>query len=433
VYELGWRRLRGSKASSHSVVVPFFSCFFLFVADTVMHNLQMLEQQQVNARQKLLESRQIKAQDIELQKQLHLLLEGKKFANGQARGELDKYRDFLSFASRKLGDRKRSSAQLDSDINDFHSRLDNGIKSAKMIKVTGFMIDSILAAVQKKVQALSLMEDKCSIALKSEIDKYEKAKHEEQRLRSSIHKWQSDAQKWAGQNKTLSDEVAKLEIDKTDVQTKEEDSKNELRCIRDDIKEEEKRFAKLEEAKTAEVNESRRQLNILLEEVTIVEGTLGSVEATLQNEKLQTFDCVIVEGWTMEDESDPEEFKAAITSSETAMESEFHARQCKFSACELELQEMEKELESIENCTNERETSLEAIQSQVEAIKETEEMQQLEAAEVERQLANDRTEMQELESKYQRLRSQCYNTDTNIKRSSTNGSFPHSSKLLFAQ
>ncbi|KAG7369194.1 hypothetical protein IV203_031937 [Nitzschia inconspicua] len=369
----------------------------------VMQNLRMLEQQQVDARRKLLESQRVKAQENQLQKQLHLLLEGKKFSNGQALGELDKYRDFLSFAARKLGDRKLSSSQLDADINEMHRRLDGGIKSARMMKVTGYMVDSILEAVKKKLQDFGLLKDKCSTILKKEVMKYEAAKEEEQRLRSSIHESQAEAQKWADLNKTSSAEVTKLEIDKSDLQMKEEEAKKELLGIRDEIKQEEERFSKIKEVKTEEAAVLRRQKEALFEEVSSLECTLESAESAYQNNKKEIFDLFVVEGWDS-GAQDPGMIEVRMTEAKSAMENEFNTQRNAVLALERELQEMEKELESIENSTREKDGDSKRILTQVDTVKMAEEKRKQEATTVENQLAFERAEIQKLESSLEAMK-----------------------------
>jgi hypothetical protein len=268
----------------------------------VMENPRMLEKQQIEARSKLLESHQVRGMEIEEQRNQLFLLESKMFTNGQARGELNKYRDFLSFASSKVGDRKLSSSDLDRSINDFHRRMDGGIQSCKLIMLIGFMVDSILAAIERKVESLGIMKDKSSVTLKNEIDKYERAREGEQYLLSSIQSSQTDALMWALRDKTLSSEIAKLETDKTDVQVKEQETEKELRDIRDEIKAEEERFFLVKETQSLEMKKAERLLAILLEETAAFEGTLQSDEAKYETEKTQLFDSIKQEGWKFQND-----------------------------------------------------------------------------------------------------------------------------------
>jgi hypothetical protein len=361
-----------------------------------MQNLRMLEQQQIEARRKLLESHQVKSKEIEVQKKQLLLLEGKKFSNGQARGELDKCRDFLSFASRKMGDRKLSSRDLDCNINDFHRRLDGGIHTCKLIKVTGCMVDSILTAIESKVHSLGLIKDKSSIILKTEIDKYERAKEKEQHLRSSIHSSQADTQKLAEQNKTLSSEIAQLEIDKSDVQIKEEETEEELCDIRNEIKVEEERFVLVEETQRREMEEAKRQNTSLLETMSAFERTLLVDEAAYEREKAQLFDSIEQEGWKFQNDG-AESFMAAIHVEEGNIQRLVEIQINDLLILEQEIEEMEKGLKTVEKATLAKDEETHAIHQQVDAIKTADAMSMAAASEVEQQLASARAEVESLE------------------------------------
>lgn len=362
----------------------------------------MLEQQQTEARQKLSQVHQLKGQEVELQKQQHLLLEGKKFSNGQACGELDKHRDFLSFASRQMGERKSSASVLDNDINNFHGFLDGGIKTAKRVKLTGCMVDLTLAAIEKKVHTLGLVKDKCSIVLKSEVDEYERAKEEEQRLRSSIHNSQAQAQKWAEQNEIMSAEVAKLEIDKSDVEVQEEDSKKELADVSDEINAEEDRFAKVKDIQTQESDETARQKENLLADLAALELSLQAEEATYENEKTQILNLVRWDGWEMDAGAveDAESFKVALATALVDIETEVEGQQNDLFILEREIERIEEELKSFEEATIKKDEESNAILLQVDTIKEAEEERKVEAADVEKHLECARIELEAFESKF---------------------------------
>jgi hypothetical protein len=376
------------------------SCFDFAI---VIQNLRMLEQQQVEARRKLLESRQVKGKEIDVQKKQLLLLESKKFSNGQSRGELDKYRDFLSFASRKMGDRRLSSSDLDRSINDFHRRLDGATQSSKLIKVTEFMVESVLAAIKRKVHTLGLMKDKSSATLKNAIDKYERAKEKEQQLRSSIHSAQSEIQKWAKQNKSLSAEIAKLEIDKSVIQLKEEETQNELRVIRDETKAEEEKFALAKNAHLLEIDEAESQLTTLLEDAAAFECTMQSDKATYESEKTKLFDSMKQEGWKFQTNS-VEAFKAAIQAEHANIERLFDTEMDNLSILEKEVKEMERRRTLIEIETREKDKESHAIDLQVDSIKTTEATRMAVAADIEKKVASGRAEIESIERKFDSFR-----------------------------
>jgi hypothetical protein len=365
---------------------------------TVIQNLRMLQKQQEDAQMNLLHVQQVQKELLQHQKQKNLLLEGKKFSNGETRGELDKFRDFLSFAFRKIGDRKLASEKLDADINSFQRRLEGGIKSATMIKICTSIIDSTLASVEDKVRSLNSLNDKCSAVLQHETEKYEETKREELELRSSLHDAQTSIQKWAQDNKTLSSEILKLEVDKVNTEKKEEEAKLHLRSVREAIKNEEGRFARVEEEHLIAMEDLGRQHEAFLEEINMLESTLKASEMIIEKNKKEIIGVIKVEGWELngDDAFDSNEFNAAIACAEASLQSKVREKEVEVLSLAKEIKDMEDEFELIEKETSRKDGQSTALQLKARTILEGEEKRKEDVTDVESHLANGRVELAKL-------------------------------------
>ena len=106
-----------------------------------MQDLRILEQQQRDAKEKLVSAQNTKQKQLDRQRQLNTQLENKNYSNGTLRAKLRQSHDFLSDATRELGNRKLTTGQLQDGISDFECKLKRGLQSRNLIQICVAKID----------------------------------------------------------------------------------------------------------------------------------------------------------------------------------------------------------------------------------------------------------------------------------------------------
>ena len=151
-----------------------------------MEDLHILEQQQREAQRKLVSAQTTKQKRLDQMRQLHTLLENKNFSNGTLRAKLQQSRDFLSIATREIGNRKLATDRLQDGIADFECKLKRGVQSAKMIQVCSAKIDSFLMLIEHMITSISRLGVERRQISKELRHTYEQSEKKDLELRFAI-------------------------------------------------------------------------------------------------------------------------------------------------------------------------------------------------------------------------------------------------------
>lgn len=152
-----------------------------------MQDLVILQEQQREAQMKLKSAKTTKKNKLEKQQQLNTLLEKKNFTNGSRRAKLVQLREFLSVATRDLGNRKLVADRLQEGISSFERKVKKGVRSTKMIQICNASIDSSLIIAEHKEAKIARLKFRAKLNRKSSRVKYDRMMEAEREIQRAIY------------------------------------------------------------------------------------------------------------------------------------------------------------------------------------------------------------------------------------------------------
>jgi hypothetical protein len=364
----------------------------------------MLAAQQQQAKQKLEHAEQSKHDELQKQKDNNLLLEQKKYSNGEARGELDSFREFLKIATREMEKRKAGSSKLEKDLKDFQERLDGGISCGNLIDLCVERLDSILAGVKINVEETDCLVNQQDSILKKETWDYEQLKQEDEFMRTSIDNVRFEAQTLFERNKTKAANNAKIDGDMNEALSKEDDAKIELQELRDEVKANEDELAKKKAEHEAAIANLNRQEQAFLQELEALTASAIEDSKSLEDEKKAIFELLKLEGWALkfDDILNLEEFHAAKEVIEASLIANVKSREESKHCLEREIESMEQALNLLEEEGRERDEEADKLELERIAQTDAELKKKGVVAEMEAELEIEEEETNKLEGKIYR-------------------------------
>ncbi len=255
-----------------------------------MEDLQILEQQQQESKRKLESAQATKQKRLHQLRQLNTLLENKNFSNGALRAKLKQSRDFLSVATRELGNRKLTSDRLQDGIAAFDGKLKRGLESVKLIQVCGAKIDSFLMVIEHKISSINRLRIK-RMQMSIEVrQKYEQIETKDRELRAAIQDAHKRAREWREEKASLRTQISKLEKDKIAAQNTEQMAELQVQGTQDKINIEADRATSVKRNLVNEIDEGTKKIEIASSQMEA-----GSISIKTLQEKIQEYQGKIVE------------------------------------------------------------------------------------------------------------------------------------------
>ena len=261
-----------------------------------MQDLQILEQQQQEAKRKLVSAQSTKQKRLDQLRQLNTLLEDKNFSNGTLRAKLQQSRDFLSIATRDLGNRKLTTDRLQVGIADFESKLKRGLNSAKMIQVCGAKIDSFQMVIEHKIENINrLRMEQMQTSTEVRVQ-YEQTETKDREFRMTIQDAHKRSREWGEEKVSLRNHISKLDDDKLAAQNAEQMTELQIQGAQDSIKIEEDRIASLKRKLRSEIEDATKKNKKKSSEIKAGFTSIMTLRNKVQEYQEKIFECREIEG-----------------------------------------------------------------------------------------------------------------------------------------
>ena len=381
----------------------FVSTFIAKYSRIVMQDLQILEQQQQEAQRKLLSAQNIKQKRLDQQRQLNTLLEEKNYTNGVLRAKLQQSRQFLSIATRELGNRKLETNRLEDGIKEFDCKLKKGLESTKMMQISGGKIDSFLITIEHLVTNKRNLRMKV-LEVSSEIrKKYEQTEKKDRMLRVDIQDAHKRARKLGEEKATLQMETSELDNDKMAAQNLEQESDLQIQSAYDQIKAEEDRGASLNRTLSSDIEQAKTKSEKISSEIAAASTSLDALKVEVQGYRDKILQCKKIEGYSEENDDSPFFDQHKFKEDLARLEEEKKKDEDELLALEKVAEETELKVKTLSenNIENDKKTSL--LSSSAEALTEQENKRQKDAVDFQVSLEYARAEVAKLEERYQEM------------------------------
>jgi hypothetical protein len=261
-----------------------------------MEDLHIFEQQQLEAKRKLESAQTTKQKRLDQQRQLNTLLENKNYSNGALRAKLRQSHEFLSVATRELGNRKLATDRLQDGIAAFEWKLKRGLQSSKMIQICVAKIDSFLIMIEHRVANMSRLKMETLKISTETCHRYEQTEKKDRMLRSAIQDAHNRARKWGEEKVSLRTQISKLDSDKMVAQNTEQSTELRIQSAHEQIKAEVDRVASLKRTLSSEIEEATKQRETISSEIVTGSTSLEILKVKVQGYQEKIIECKKVEG-----------------------------------------------------------------------------------------------------------------------------------------
>ena len=261
-----------------------------------MQDLHILEQQQREAKRKLVSAQTTKQKRLDQQRKLNTMLENKNYSNGALRAKLRQSHEFLSVATRELGNRRLTTDRSQDGIADFECKLKRGLQSAKMIQICGAKINSFLIVIEHRVENISRLRME-TMQVSTEIrQQYEQTEKKDRMLRLAIQDTHKRARKLGEEKASLRTQISKFDQDKMIAQNTEQSTELRIQSARDQIKVEADRVTSLKRTLSSEIEDVTKQRETVVSEIKAGTTSLESLKFEVQGHREKIIECKKVEG-----------------------------------------------------------------------------------------------------------------------------------------
>jgi hypothetical protein len=369
-----------------------------------MQDLHILEQQQCEAKRKLVSAQTTKQKRLDQQRQLNALLENKSYSNGALRAKLRQSHEFLSVATRELSNRKLVTDRLQGEIADFECKLKRGLRSAKTIQICGAKIDSSLIVTEHKIANMRRLKMQ-AMQTNTEIRrKFLRTKKKDQILRLAIQDTHKRTRKWGEEKVSLRTQIIKLDKDKMVAQNTDQSTELQINSIHDSIKAEADHVTSLQRTLSRDFEETTKQKEAVSSEIKAGSTTFETLKLEVQSHQEKITECKKIEGQARAKDVSPYFDQNVFRRDLERLEEESKKDEDESLAMKILAEDTEKasKISSERNLQNGREASIINVRSK--SLTEDEEKRQKAAVDFQVSLKYARTEVAKLEDSFQEMR-----------------------------
>ena len=270
-----------------------------------MQDLQILEQQQRDAKRKLVSAQTNKQKLLDQMRKLNTLLENKNFANGALRAKLQQSHDFLAIATRDLGNRKLATDRLKEGIADFEGKLKRGLRSAQMVQVCTTKIDSFLMVIEHKVNIMRRLRMERTQKNTEIRQKYEQTEKKDRELRLAVQDTHKNIRKLGNEKVTLRNQVKDLDNDKMIAHNAEQMTLLQIQSAKEKIRVEADRFSSSKRKINSEIEKTANEEGTVASEIRIGSTTLETLQQKVRGFEEKIAECSKKEGHLQSNDSTP--------------------------------------------------------------------------------------------------------------------------------
>lgn len=344
-----------------------------------------------------------KQKRLDQQRQLNTLLENKNYSNGALRAKLRQSHEFLSVATRELGNRKLATDRLQDGIADFEWKLKRGLQSSKMIQICGAKIDYFLIMIDHCVANMSRLKME-TMQISTEIcQKYEQTEKKDRMLRLAIQDAHNKARKRGEEKVSLRTQISKLDNDKMVAQNTEQSTELRIQSAHDQIKAEVDRVASLKRKLSGEIEEATKERETVSSEIIDGSTSLEILKFKVQGHQEKIIECKEVEGYPQAKDIAPVFDQSVFRGDLERLEEETK----KDEAESLTSEKLTEDMELADKISNERalqyDEEASILIASAKSLTEGEEKRRKHAVDLQVSLQNARAEVSKLEESFQEM------------------------------
>ena len=270
-----------------------------------MQDLQILEQQQREAKRKLVSAQTNKQKLLDQMRRLNTQLENKNYVNGALRAKLQHSHDFLSIATRDLGNRKLATDRLEEGIADFEWKLERGLQSAQLIQVCGAKIDSFLMVIEHKVDIMRRLRIERAQKSTEIRQKYKQTEKKDRELRLAIQDTHKSIRKFGEEKVILRSQMKDLDNDKMIAHNADQMTLLQIQSAREKIRLEADRFASSKRKMNSDIEEASKEEETIESEIRVGSTSIESLKQKVRDYEKAIIECNEKEGYSQAKDATP--------------------------------------------------------------------------------------------------------------------------------
>ena len=249
-----------------------------------MEDLRVLEQQQRESQHLLTSIKLTKKHKVEQFSQAEQQLAAAKYANGENRAMLTRYRQILSQKTREMGSLKIRRANGSTDLKRLDVKLRKALATAERLRIYRRKIDATVLALSNTVSIQEKKKHKISLDMRNAGMKRDDARHREQLLVKSITEFRSKSNALSEEILRTRQGVSAYETDLANAKQMETSTKYRVNSIKAEIKSEDKRHQEVMAEIQNEVENTKYRESDTRSKLNEIKTTTQSVQSQLEIE-----------------------------------------------------------------------------------------------------------------------------------------------------